>query len=201
MPRFPNSEAEIAAIGELVADGLEQAPEDFPSPPVPATVLREKVEALGDIRAEVVVAETAFREKHALKDEILEDVADSTKAILKYAEFAVRDRPEKLNQLGWGPRRSSTALEAPGEVRNMKVAGEGDDWVVLRWMSPTEGGKAGFYKIQRKVEGNPWEDVDTATATEQLMSGQPRGVEIDFRVIAVNKAGEGSPSATVTLVL
>jgi hypothetical protein len=37
--------------------------------------------------------------------------------------------------------------------------------------------------------------------TKQLLSSQPRGVEFDYRVIAVNKAGAGQPSATVTVVL
>ncbi len=36
---------------------------------------------------------------------------------------------------------------------------------------------------------------------ESLLSNQPRGVELDFRVIAVKKAGAGQPSATVTVVL
>ena len=72
---------------------------------------------------------------------------------------------------------------------------------MLRWKSPVEGGKPAFYKIQRQAEGSSWEDAGTSTNTEQLMSNQPRGVEVDFRVIAVNRAGEGPPSATITVVL
>ncbi len=101
--------AEIAALAALVAEGLEQAAEDFPTPPVPATDLRAKLDTFEQTRAATVVAETGFREQHAMKDEALEDLTDSTKADLKYAEFAVKDRPEKLNQLGWGRRRGRFA--------------------------------------------------------------------------------------------
>jgi len=201
MSRFPIAEAEIAALAALVAEGLEQAAEDFPTPPVPATDLREKLDTYEQTRAATVVAETAFREQHALKDEALEDLADSTKADLKYAEFAVKHRPEKLNQLGWGRRRDGTPLTAPGEVRNIKLVGEGDSWVVLRWESPADGGKPAFYKIHRESDGDLWDEIGTSTNTEQLVSNQPRGVSLNFRVTAVNNAGEGPPSATITVVL
>jgi hypothetical protein len=148
-----------------------------------------------------VAAETAFREQHAIKDEVLEDLVDSTKADLKYAEFAVKHRPEKLSQLGWARRRSRSPLEAPGEVRNIKLVGEGDSWVVLRWEAPSDGGKPAFYKIHRRSDEDQWDEVGTSTTTEQLMRKQPRGVDLNFRVTPVNKAGEGPPSATITAVL
>ncbi len=198
MARFPETEADIAALAELVATGLEQAAEDFPAPPVPAVELQERLDAYARARAATVIAETTFREQHAIKDDALEDLVDSTKANLKYAEFAVRDQPEKLSQLGWAPRRAGTALKAPGEVRNIKLAGEGDSWVVLRWESPSEGGQPAFYKIHRRSNGGGWEEIGTATATDQLVGRQPQGVELHFRVTAVNRAGEGPPSATVT---
>jgi len=201
MPRFPETEPEIAALAALVVEGLEQAVEDFPNPPVPATELRSKLDTYAQTRAATVVAETDFREQHAEKDEALEDLVDSTKADLKYAEFAAKDRPGKLSQLGWAPRRSGTPLESPGEVRNIKLVGEGDSWVVLRWESPSDGGKPAFYKIHRESGDDQWDEVGTSTDTEKLVSNQPRGVNLNFRVTAANKAGEGPPSATVTVVL
>jgi len=201
MPRFPKAEPDVAALAALVADGLDQAADDFPNPPVPATELRAKLDAYAQVRAATVVAETAFREQHTTKDEALEDLVDSTKANLKYAEFAAKDHPEKLKQLGWSPRRDGTPLEAPGEVRNIKLVGEGDSWIVLRWESPSEGGKPAFYKIHRESGNDQWDEVGTSTDTEKLVSNQPRGVSLNFRVTAVNNAGEGPPSATITVVL
>ena len=90
-----------------------------------------------------MAAETATREQHAVKDDALEELVDGTKANLKYAEVVFRDQPERLTKLGWGPRRSGSTLEAPGEVRDIGIVTEGDTWVVLDWKPPVNGGAVG----------------------------------------------------------
>ena len=201
MPRFPRSEPQIAALALVVSEGLAQAQEDFPTPPVPPDEMRGKLDAYNTALAGTVVAETASREQHAVKDEALEELVDGVKANLRYAEIAVRDRPEKLGQLGWGQRRDGSALEAPGEVRDIGIVAEGDTWVILDWKQPVSGGAVGVYRIQRRREGRAWDDAGISTETQRLLSDQPRGVEFEYRVVAVNKAGSGQPSATVTVVL
>jgi hypothetical protein len=202
MASFPRSEPEIAALALLVTQGLSQASEDFPTPPIPGEELQAKLDAYNTARAATVAADTTSREQHAIKDQALEELVDGMKANLRYAEVAVRDQPEKLNQLGWGTRRSSSSLEAPGEVRDISVRAEGDTWVVFDWKAPVDGGAVAAYTIQRRNrDGGSWEDVGTSVDVEELLSNQPRGVELDYRVIAVNKAGAGQPSATATVVL
>ncbi len=101
-----------------------------------------------------------------------------------------------------GPRRNGSSLEAPGEVRDIRIVSEGDTWVTLRWNPPVNGGAVGAYQIQRKrKDAGVWEDVGGSVDTVQTLSNQPRGIEMDDRVVAVNKAGIGQPSATVTVVL
>jgi hypothetical protein len=41
----------------------------------------------------------------------------------------------------------------------------------------------------------------TAIETESTLVDQPQKTELEYRVIAINKAGEGSPSNTVMVVL
>jgi hypothetical protein len=201
MARFPESEPEIAALARLLVQGLGQATEDFPAPPVPAEELQAKLDAYHATAAATVVAETALREQHAAKDRALEELVDDMKANLKYAEVAVRDQPEKLSQLGWGPRRSARPLKQPGEVRDIRIVSEGDTWVILSWNPPVDGGPVGAYKIQRKQQDGDWTDVATSVETTELLTNQPRRVEFDYRVIGLNRAGAGQPSATVTVVL
>ncbi len=139
--QFPRTEAEIAKLGEIVVQGLEQATEDFPAPPVPPADLRIKLEAVHAATAAAVAAESAFREHHAVKDEALEDLADSLKANLKYAEFAVREHPEKLNQLGGAggatasrsrrPAKYATSPSVPRAIRG-SFSGGNDRWMAVR---------------------------------------------------------------------
>jgi len=42
--RFPRTESEVAALALRVAEGLAKAAEDFPSPPIPATELKAKLD-------------------------------------------------------------------------------------------------------------------------------------------------------------
>jgi len=64
------------------------------------------------------------------------------------------------------------------------------------------GGKPRAYKVQRRsADSGSWQDVATAIVTEVTLVEQPQKQELEYRVIAVNKAGEGSPSNTAMVVL
>jgi hypothetical protein len=199
--RFPRTEADITTLAGRVIDGLSKAAEDYPSPPVSPEELQGKLEAFHAADTATVAAETALRNRHTEKDEALDQLVGALKVDLGYAELAVRDAPQKLNALGWRPPREGTPLQPPGETRDITIVSEGENWTILRWKSPAEGGKPAFYKIHRLADEDRWDEVGTSTNTEQLMSNQPRGVSLNFRVTAVNNAGEGPPSATITVVL
>ena len=201
MPRFPKAEPKIAHLAQQIADGLAHATEEFPSPPVPAAVLKaqlddykEKSAALGRSRAEA-------RIRRVDKINALKTLKDSMRADLRYAEFKSRRNPEQLIHLGWRPRRPRTPLKPPGEVRDIKILKEGDTWVLLGWDAPDDGGEVAVYHIQRQEPQGDWEDHATSIDRIELLRDQPRGVELDFRVLAENRAGTGGPSATVRAVL
>jgi hypothetical protein len=73
---------------------------------------------------------------------------------------------------------------------------------LLDWKQPVDGGKVAAYKIQRRHRaGGSWAHVGTAVESEVLLTAQERGVDFEYHVMAVNKAGDGRASNIVTAVL
>ena len=201
MAVFPKAEAKILAVARLVIEGLRAAPEDFPTPPVSADELEAMTDACDADATKAAAAKAAYHEAHVRKDKAFARLTPAVKAVLAYAKILARRQPAKLIRLGWGPRRERKPLEAPGEVRDLKIEAEGETYLILSWKRPVDGGAAAAYTIQVKRGGGLWEDLAARTDTRCIVSDQPRGVELEYRVFARNKAGVGSPSATVRAVL
>jgi len=127
---------------------------------------------------------------------------DLIAGLSEHTEFAANSEEGKLNLLGWGPRSSSKRLEPPARPRDLEVARSGKGWVFLDWKPPLLGGGVAAYKVQvARPEEGAWKDVGMSIETEILVNDQERSVDLQFHVIAVNRAGEGGPSNIVRVVL
>ena len=134
--------------------------------------------------------------------EALEELAGAMKKDLRYAENTVDYNDEQLKLLGWAGRKEPTPLTEPGQTNLLHVVKQGEGWINLEWKAPSEGGKPSAYKVMRRERpAGAWQDVYTAVTTEATLVEQPRGIELEYRIIAVNKAGEGEPSNTEMVVL
>ena len=144
----------------------------------------------------------AAEEATADKDDALEGLVEAMKSDIRYAENTVDFDDDKLKLIGWAGRKAATALTPPGQSRLLESPKQGEGWVFLDWKAPADGGAVSAYRVLRRErpEG-PWEEVATAVITEATLVDQPRGKEFEYRVVAVNKSGDGEPSNTVMVVL
>jgi len=79
---------------------------------------------------------------------------------------------------------------------------EGENWVFLDWGEPVDRGAVAAYKIQRRPRRDgPWSDVGLAVESEITLTNKWRGKEWEYRIIAVNKSGEGEPRNTIMVAL
>lgn len=202
MATFPNTEPDIAALAMVMIDGLTKASAEFPAPPVPPDALQASLDQYNEARTAAVAAESAARDQVAAKNRALDQLVDTMRLDLKYAEQAAKDAPDQLAKLGWGPRRDPRTLEVPGVVRDLSVKSQGEGWLVMDWKPPAAGGAATVYHIERRRrDGGEWEQVAHAIASEELLTGQEQGVEWEFRVYGENKAGVGERSTVLAVEL
>ena len=200
--RFPNTEAKIIALAQKIIAGLRDNP-NFPDPPASPDQLQaslDKVIASGDAQ---VKALAAAKQATDIKQADFDSMMTEMKSILHYAEDAVHDDDAKLSELGWGGRAEPHALQVPGQPRLLEVLEQGAGWLTLDWKKPADGGAPASCKIERRelIEGGTWSLAGIAIDTEVTLNSQEHGREWEYRVIAINKAGESEPSNTVTAVL
>ena len=201
MARFPDREAEIKALAQSIITGLVDNP-DFPNPPVSPTELQAQLDSFINLGDKQIADQAAAQQSTEAKQDGRDLLIGSLKSVLRYAEDAVDGNNAKLVALGWSGKAAPTPLQPPGQPRALEAPRQGEGWLFLDWKEPAEGGKAAFYRLERRLlPGGAWELAGMAVESEATLVNQERGKEWEYRVIAVNKAGESGPSNTVTAVL
>lgn len=202
MARFPRTEAEIVALAEAMVSGLTANAAIYPAPPVAPLDLTSLMNGYTTAKNAAIAAQAAAEDATTSKDEALEDLADAMKSDIRYAENTVDYDDDKLKLIGWAGRKAATPLAPPGQARLLEAPKQGEGWVFLDWKAPIDGGVVSAYKVMRRERpAGPWEEVATAVISEATLVEQPRGKELEYRIIAVNKAGDGEPSNTAMVVL
>ncbi len=202
MARFPRTEAEVMALAEAMITGLTANAVLYPAPPVAVLDLTAAKTAYITALNAAIAAAAAAEAATTTKDDALDSLVDAMKSDIRYAENTVDYDDDKLKLIGWAGKKAPTPLAIPGQTRLLEAPRQGDGWVFLDWKAPIDGGAPSAYKVTRRERpAGPWEDVATAVITEATLVEQPKGKELEYRIIAVNKAGEGEPSNTEMVVL
>ncbi len=208
MPKFPTKESDVVALAESMIAGYTAHPDDFPS--VTAESLTALQAALNDYqnnKQSQVDAKAQSKIATETKDGQLDGLVELMKSDLKLSEVDVADDPEKLSEIGWGPRREPVPIDLPGQPENLHPIAEGPGNIWLSWDKPANGGTIRNYVIESRFQpaggGNftSWAVAGTSLNTEINLLDQTRGIQLEYRVKAVNIAGESLPSNTAAAVL
>jgi hypothetical protein len=203
MANFPRPEAEIKALAQSIINGLSgDGNTYFPNPPVMPADLQALLDTFVSSDNAQVVAQAEAQQATETKHAALEELTIAMRSVLRYAENTVQGNSAKLATLGWSGKAEPSPLETPGQPRLLEAPKQGQGWLRLDWKAPAEGGVPTFYRIERrKLPSGSWEVAGTSLATEATLNNQERGKEWEYRVVAINKAGEGEPSNTTAAVL
>ncbi len=202
MARFPRSEAEIVALSQSIIAGLTANAAVYPAPPVLPVDLQALLDSFNTLSDDSVAARAATELATGTKDAGLEEMVNAMNSILRYAENTVDFDDDQLKLLGWAGRHPRTPPEPPGQPRTLEAPRQGEGWVFLDWKKPIDGGTVAAYKIERReMPAGSWQEIKTVFESEVTLTGQERGKEWEYRVIAANKAGDSPVSNTVAAVL
>lgn len=92
---------------------------------------------------------------------------------------------------------ATSPCEPPGAPRNVEIADYGNGYCTIRFMPPRNDGGApitNYIVEKRDTGGGRWEKGAEGLDYEITVDNLIPGREVEFRVSAVNKAGQGMPS-------
>jgi len=207
MARFPKREADVYALAQEMIAGYKAKPAIFVHADVPTleTALAEYQDARRVMLCWEAVAKYWIDDKEAARDEL----ETLMKQQLAKSEIDTVDNPKQLKLIGWGPKADARKLVPPGMPRNLEAVHEGKGTLELDWKAPApqSGGLVRNYVVLRRDKPapgqpfGPWQDCQAALETETFLTNQPRGINLEYRIVAVNAAGNSVPSNTAEVVL
>jgi hypothetical protein len=209
MATFPKTELDVMSLADQMCVGLANHPADFPSISAPALAqLQDVLDNYRNFRVQQETARSQAQLATVTKDESYDELVTLMKNALKKAETDTVAAPEKLSEIGWGPRNQPTPIVAPGTPTNLCSTAEGTGEIWLSWDKPPtdSGGIVRNYLVERceKLSDNnfgPWLLVETTYNNEAHVVEQPSNARLIYRVKASNAGGESMPSNTILVVL
>ena len=207
MAQFPDAEADMVVLANAMVAGYGAHAADFPSADGPA--LTAALSAYGAAKNAQINAMGVAQVATETKDVKVAALEDVMRAELKKSEVDVGGDSEKLEYIGWGPKAPPSPAARPGQPRVLEAVFQGAGPLSLDWKGPARGtgGVVRTYVVERREQpagGGPfgvWAQVAIALASEILLADQPRGQQLEYRIIAVNTGGKSIPSNTAAVVL
>ena len=122
MPKFPKSEADVVELAQLMVAGYTAHAADFPS--VTVADLSTALTSYTNQRNSQENARSLAQIATVTKEEKLEALVELMRNDLKVSEVDVAADPEKLTEIGWGPRNTPTPIIPPNPPTELHPVAE-----------------------------------------------------------------------------
>jgi len=207
MARFPKREEEVYTLAQEMIAGYLAKPAIFVHADVNA--LQNALFEYQGARQWMLCWEATVKHWTEQKESALEELETVMKRQLAKSEIDTVDNPKQLKRIGWGPKAEPRKLTPPGMPRHLDAIHQGKGTIELDWKPPAlhSGGQVRNYVVLRrdKPEPNkpfgPWQQSQSAIETETFLTNQPQGIDLEYRIAAINSAGTSVPSNSVAAVL
>lgn len=205
--QFPSKENDVISLAQTMLAGLTAHAADFPS--ITPAALQTALSGYTASRDNQDNAKAIAQVATVSKEEAMEDLVTIMKNNIKAAQIDTTSNPAKLTEIGWAPKSTPTSISAPAAPSDLQSFYEGPGSLTLKWVKPVYDSSrpVANYVIQRRDqiavggEFTDWKLVDMSYQTEIKLIGQPRGLQLEYRVIATNAAGNSMPSNASPVVL
>ena len=205
MPKFPRRETDVLALVDNMIDGFKTNTGLFPNSNY-ATIEKLRV-SYQNAKAEQSKALTAAQNATDVKYSKLDALTAAMKKEIEEAQIDTAGDTVKMELLGWGDRIPFLPSDPPGPPRALDFTIQGPSAIFLDWKAPGRGsgGVVRLYVIERRTRSpkntpyGPWEEIEETLDSEAMLTNQPRGVQVEYRVIAANTGGHSAPSAAISV--
>ena len=208
MAVFPKTESSIYDLALQMMNGLNEHGDVYPSiTPEAQMALATVIETYNTARNTQANTQSIAKNATIAKNEKQDLLEEEMRKIIYLAEHDCINDPGNLDYIGWSDRKTPTPLVKPSQPGELTPAYEGPGTLTLTWDKPASGGAVSSYRIERsdQPEGGgvpgPWTLIITSYSENVTMQNQPRGIEMQYRAIATNAAGDSMPSSIATVVL
>jgi len=203
--KFPARQSDIAQMAEIMVKGYFGHVGDFPS--VSRMKLLAETKKFKNAVKNQIESRSAMANAVKNKNEKLDILTNLMKSCIKKSLVDTRGNPAKLALIGWGPKARSQPSEAPSQPNNLTAITSGPKSLSLMWDKPKNNSPlVRNYIIERRSQlqngqFGPWQLAATAYQTQINLTNQPHGVQLEYRVKAVNGSGASNPSNSASVSL
>jgi hypothetical protein len=200
MPKFPTKEAEIITLAQQIENGLKTNT-NLAGSPVSDTTFTAMLAAFLAKRDEIVAKEASLGEDYDLKGDLMDDLTGAMQQVIDYTESISGNDPTELASIGWGVPGEATK-QPPGQPRALEIINQSETSIFLDWKNPSDGGRVASYRVERReLPDGSFTTCGATNQTEIILTNQPRGKDLEYRVVAFNSNGDSTPGNTVSAVL